>query len=199
MRRSEWVKNTVASLSKPGAWFTLPTGMCLSDLPRGITDAEETAEAMARWMDTKPGFVKWDPEEPKGLPASIVVIEVRGGLLDPPHPFLVPRGRAIESKEEQLAIYAAAVEAYNRIEIMGGREAVTVIRDEDLGTLHRRLAAALTEVRSAVPSFERIEAILEGGDPDHAAPSRQYDPVTIPREVVVAYESLRKFVFGSGV
>lgn len=30
-------------------------------------------------------------------------------------------------------------------------------------------------------------------------PGPPFDPVTIPREVVVAYENLRKFFFGSGV
>lgn len=83
-------------------------------------DPEETIIAK---VEEIAGPVQWDPE---GLPKRLTVIEVGPASLEhPPFPFLAPAGYAIESKEEQMAIYAAAVEAYNRIQ-EGGPEAVVI-------------------------------------------------------------------------
>lgn len=152
-------------------------------------DPEETIIAK---MEEAAGPIQWEPEKFE-LPRRIVATKV----VDCNSLHLLPEIHGIPLTEEQIRlIYEAAAEAYNRIQ-EGGPEAVVVGRalydelcrevalgkkklenvqrcgdrsdalvDRWKGVVER----ALAEVRHAVPSFGRIEAVLEERDPDRAVP-----------------------------
>lgn len=90
---------------------------------------------------------------------------------------LAPEGQLAFPSGADGAVYEAAADAYNRVQDAGGPDEAVVVNIDLYDQLCERAADAHRR----------------------SHPLREYDQVTIPREVVAAYENLRKFFFGSGV
>lgn len=159
-------------------------------------DQEETIIAK---VEEVAGPIRWEAEKFE-LPRRIVASRV----VDCDSFHLLPEIHGNPLTEEQIRlIYEAAAEAYNRIQAAGPKAAVVpgdlydeLCREVALGKTKLEnvlrcadrsdalvdrwkgvVERALAEVRHAVPSFERIEAVLEEKSPDQIRPRRASDSV----------------------